>query len=65
MQKITKLLTALLISAVLLMTPLTASTAAPLLKGDINSSGNIEAADARFVLRASVGLEEPKEWLVK
>ncbi len=61
MQKITKILTALLISAVLLMTPLTASTAAPLLKGDINSSGSIEAADARFVLRASVGLEETTE----
>ena len=41
------------------------ATATPLLSGDVNSSGKIEAADARLVLRASVGLENFNDQISK
>ena len=48
-----------LLAIVMLMSSLTVfAGAASNLKGDIDNNGKIEAADARFILRASVGLEK-------
>lgn len=57
MKKITKILTAILTISIFLFNICVLSYAKPLLKGDIDLNGSIEAADARIVLRATVGLE--------
>ena len=34
----------------------------PVAPGDVDGDGSITAADARLILRASVGLEDPEKW---